>query len=60
MTPTTKHGLQSTYHRDGTISHWDAIAQQWRRCPADVIADAVLASMTDAERARIARLAEVA
>lgn len=57
MEPKIKANLSNTYHRDGTVSHWDVYLQQWRRLPASSISDEVLASMTDSERARIDRVA---
>jgi len=56
--PTIKNGGKNTYHRDGTVSHWDVYNQQWKRLPAEQISDSVLASMNDNERQRIARNAE--
>jgi nitrate reductase alpha subunit len=49
--PTIKPDLANTYHRDGTVSYWDIYCQQWRR--DDDPSDEALASMTDAERARM-------
>ena len=53
-----KQGEQNTYHRDGTISHWDVYRQAWRRIPAADIEDRVLASMNTAERAKITHMIE--
>ncbi len=49
--------LNNTYHRDGTVTYWDVYTQTWRRTAADRISDRVLASMDEAERNRIARMA---
>ena len=56
--PTIKTTLAHTYHRDGTVSHWSAISQRWERTDAALIRDEVLATMSDAERARIKRMAQ--
>lgn len=52
--PNIKHDRSNTYHRDGTVSHWDVYDQQWRRAEAQFIGDQVLATMTQTERTRIA------
>ena len=56
--PNIKSDLANTYHRDGTVSYWSVQDQQWRRLPAGEIPDEDLASMSDRERARIARIAD--
>lgn len=48
---------RNTYHRDGTVTYWDVYAQTWRRTPATAIRARILASMSERERTRIARLA---
>ena len=55
--PTIKADNANTYHRDGTVSYWDVYRQTWDRWPAAAIDDDVLATMTDTERKRIARMA---
>ena len=45
------------YHRDGTVTHWDVYRQQQRRLPASKICDATLATLSESERARIAKIA---
>ena len=47
----------TTCHRDGTVTYWDVYRQAWVRTYADRMSDEVLASLTAAERTRIARLA---
>ncbi len=46
--------LKNTYHRDGTVTYWNVYTQTWQRIAAERISDRVLASMTQAERDRIA------
>ena len=53
MNPTIKENRANTYHRDGTVSYWDVYRQQWQRSSS--IRDQVLASMNDAEHARVQR-----
>lgn len=48
---------RTRYHRDGSVTYWDVYAQQWSRQPAERISDAVLASLSETERRRIARMA---
>ena len=31
LKPTRKPNYALTFHKDGTVSHWDAIHQAWRR-----------------------------
>ena len=45
------------YHRNGDVTYWDVYTQSWERRPAHAIQDNILATMTDRERTRIARLA---
>lgn len=54
MKPTIKPRQVITIHRDGTVSLWDIISQQWRRLPAGDVPAAILATLTEAERSRIA------
>jgi len=53
MKTTTKTAFATKYHRDGTVTVWDVYRQAWTRTAAP--SDRVLASLTEAERARIAR-----
>ena len=49
---------RTTYHRDGTITVWDVYTQSWcRRLPAGRVPTQILATLSDRERARIARMA---
>jgi hypothetical protein len=59
MKPTVKPHGRNTYHRDGTVSYWDTFFQSWRRKDAGLISNNTLATMSDKERARIARMVEV-
>jgi hypothetical protein len=45
-----------TFHRDGTVTFWSVFEQRWVRCNALLISDAELASMSDSERRRVARI----
>ena len=47
----------TTYHRDGTVTVWDCHMQSWRRLAAGDCSDRLLATLDNAERARIARMA---
>ena len=48
---------KTKFHRDGTVTIWNVYAQAWQRHQADLIADSVLATLSDSERARIAKIA---
>jgi Fe-S cluster biosynthesis and repair protein YggX len=48
---------KTKYHRDGTVTIWNVFSQAWQRHQADLIADSVLATLNDSERARIAKIA---
>ena len=50
--------LKTTYHRDGTVTLWNVYTQQWERIAADRVSDQIMASLNDAERRRIATMAE--
>jgi hypothetical protein len=45
--------LDTTYHRDGSVTLWDVYSQQWVR--TDAPSDEVYASLSASERARIMR-----
>ena len=49
--------MTTTYHRDGTVTYWSVYDQEWRREQAGNIGPATLATLSYAERARIARMA---
>jgi len=54
MTRTTRPTTgRTTYHRDGTVTTWDCLAQQWVR--GSDPSDALLATMTEPERGRVVR-----
>lgn len=44
---------RTTYHRDRTVTIWDVYRQSWRRTSRP--SDAVLASLSSDERARVMR-----
>ena len=45
----------TTPHRDGTVTYWSVYRQAWTRIDADRMSDETLATLTAAERARVAR-----
>jgi len=51
------NNYKTKFHRDGTITIWNVYAQAWQRNQADLIADSVLATLNDSERAKIAKIA---
>lgn len=50
-TPTTKPNCTTTYHRDGTVSVWNCIAQTWERTGNP--SDALLATLDPDDRVRV-------
>lgn len=55
--PKIKTNYATTYHRDGTVSYWDCLQEQWQRQDAGDIRDEVLTTLNDIERSRIAAMA---
>lgn len=53
MKPTIKAKMQSTYHKDGSVSFFNILTQQWEREMKSRIGDEILATMSDEERQRI-------
>ena len=54
MTTTTRPKTgQTTYHRDGTVTMWDCIQEQWVRI--DSLDPELSATLSEPERSRIAR-----
>lgn len=53
MSTKTADMYSTTYHRDHTVTVWDVYRQSWRRL--SVVPDAILASMSSAERERVIR-----
>lgn len=53
--PKYKADRTNTYHKDGSVSYWNVFLQQWCRDRVDQIPDRVLASMSDDDRAKVAR-----
>jgi len=51
-----KQMYNPTFHRDNTVTFWSVYEQRWVRCAASRISDAELASMSDSERRRVARI----
>ena len=45
--------MKTIYHRDHTVTVWDICSQSWGRLAR--VPDHILATLSDAERARIAR-----
>jgi len=56
MTPKTSPTLACTFHRDGTVSHWDAYTMRWNRCKASDISERVVDTFLNRERKRIAKM----
>jgi len=48
---------KTTYHRDGTVTVWNIFSQTWMRLRAEHVSDPVLASLPEADRNRINRIA---
>jgi hypothetical protein len=55
---TTRAPYATTYHRDGTVTLWHVYEQAWQRIDVREISDETLATLSLAERRRIARMAE--
>jgi len=51
--------MKTKYHRDGTITIWNVYTQTWLRISASHVPASVLATLSDKERARIARIARI-
>jgi hypothetical protein len=49
--------MKTKYNRDNTITVWNVYTQTWQRIRASRVSDEILASLSPAERARIARMA---
>ena len=48
--------METTYHRDGTVTVWSCVRQEWiRRVRPQDISDETWASMSHDERRRVAR-----
>lgn len=45
--------MKPTFHRDGSVSYWSVVSQQWVRQSLSSIPDRELSAMTLAERERI-------
>lgn len=54
---TTKDAFATKFHRDGTVTIWNVYEQGWVRLAAGKISDRLLATLSEAERKRIARMA---
>jgi hypothetical protein len=48
---------KTTFHRDGTVTFWNVYEQQWNRTEASQISDQNLASMSEADRNRVIKMA---
>lgn len=53
-TTATPAPYATTFHNDGTVTYWDVYRQSWRTLDADQISDETLATLSDADRERIA------
>ena len=56
-TKTAKTGFETKFHRDHTVTVWDAYAQSWSRTARP--SDRVLASLETAERTRVVKHCEI-
>ena len=52
-----KINLKTKFHRDGSVTIWNVYRQQWVRTSASAVTAETLATLTDAERNRIRRMA---
>jgi hypothetical protein len=52
-----KINLKTKFHRDGSVTLWSVHRQQWVRIYAADVSVETLATMTDAERTRLRRVA---
>ena len=52
-----KTNLKTKYHRDGSVTIWNIFRQQWVRMAATDVTAETLATLNDAERTRIRRIA---
>ena len=52
-----KINLNTKFHRDGSVTIWNVYRQQWVRTSASAVTAETLATLTDAERNRIRRMA---
>jgi hypothetical protein len=53
----TMSTYKTTFHRDGTVTFWNVYEQQWNRTEASQISDQNLASMSEADRNRVIKMA---
>lgn len=51
---------RTTYHRDGTVTVWDVMRQQWHRAPAGEVLRTLGPTLTRSERVRLQTRASVA
>lgn len=58
MKPKIKPRQTITIHRDGTVSFFDVLAQQWERMPAKHVNATLLATLTQEDRNRILAVAD--
>lgn len=60
MKPKIKPNQAITIHRDGTVSFFDVLAQQWERMPARHFNGNLLATLPQEDRNRIFAAADAA
>jgi len=48
---------KTTYHRNGTVTVWNIFKQGWERLAARDVCPEILATLTQSERDRIAKMA---
>ena len=49
--------MKTRYHRNGTVTLWNILTQSWETYAADRVPASVLATLSEGERERIAKLA---
>jgi ribosomal protein L37AE/L43A len=54
------NAYRTRYHRDGTVTVWNVVQQQWLRVQALEVPDAVCATLSREERDRIERHGQLA
>lgn len=52
--------MKTKYHKDNTVTFWNIYLQQWQRLSVSNIPATILATLSDSERVRIAKMAAAA
>ena len=53
MTTTTPKTGKTTFHRDGTVTIWDCISEQWVR--VGTLSDELSSTLSETERRKVKR-----